>query len=58
MIDYNGNRDLETFVKFLESGGVLPQEEEDSEDEDEDEDQVSKDEISYVLYVHRMTWVK
>lgn len=58
MIDYNGNRDLETFVKFLESGGVLPQEEEDSEDEDEDEDQVSKDEISYVLYVYRMTSVK
>lgn len=58
MIDYNGNRDLETFVKFLESGGVLPQEEEDSEDEDEDEDEVSKDEISYVLYVYKMTWVK
>lgn len=60
MIDYNGNRDLETFVKFLDSGGVLPDEEEDGEheDEDEDEDQVSKDEVSYVLYVYRMTWVK
>lgn len=43
VIDYNGNRDLETFVKFLDNGGVLPEEE---DDEDEDEDQESKDEVS------------
>ncbi|KAF5888830.1 protein disulfide-isomerase-like, partial [Clarias magur] len=45
VIDYNGNRDLETFVKFLDNGGVLPEEEEDDDDDDddEDEDQESKD---------------
>ncbi|KAG7315524.1 hypothetical protein KOW79_020390 [Hemibagrus wyckioides] len=47
VIDYNGKRDLETFVKFLDNGGVLPEEEEDDEDEEEDEDkdQESKDEV-------------
>lgn len=38
MIDYNGNRDLDTFIKFLDNGGVLPDEEEDEEDEEEMED--------------------
>lgn len=53
VIDYNGKRDLETFVKFLDNGGVLPEEEEDDEveEEDEDEDQESKDEVSYVVHV-------
>lgn len=55
MIDYNGSRDLETFVKFLDNGGVLPEEE---DDEDEDEDQESKDEVSHVLYSRRVSWVK
>ncbi|KAK3530698.1 hypothetical protein QTP86_032193, partial [Hemibagrus guttatus] len=45
VIDYNGKRDLETFVKFLDNGGVLPEEEED--DEDEDEDKESSDEVRY-----------
>ncbi|TTP11310.1 Protein disulfide-isomerase [Bagarius yarrelli] len=40
MMDYNGERDLETFVKFLDSGGVL------SEEEEEDEDKDSKKEVS------------
>ncbi|KAM9455085.1 protein disulfide-isomerase A2 [Clarias gariepinus] len=44
VIDYNGNRDLETFIKFLDNGGVLPEEEE--EEEEEDEDQESKDAVS------------
>ncbi|XP_066515586.1 protein disulfide-isomerase A2 [Hoplias malabaricus] len=42
VVDYNGKRDLETFSKFLDNGGVLPEEEEEDEDdskpEDEDED--------------------
>uniref|UniRef100_A0A673KI75 Protein disulfide-isomerase n=1 Tax=Sinocyclocheilus rhinocerous TaxID=307959 RepID=A0A673KI75_9TELE len=47
IVDYNGNRDLETFSKFLDNGGVLPEEEskEDDEDEgdvDDDEDEVSQ----------------
>uniref|UniRef100_A0A672MRW6 Protein disulfide-isomerase n=1 Tax=Sinocyclocheilus grahami TaxID=75366 RepID=A0A672MRW6_SINGR len=36
IVDYNGNRDLETFSKFLDNGGVLPEEE--SKDDDEDEE--------------------
>lgn len=39
-MDYNGQRDLETFVKFLDNGGVLPEEEEEDEDE-----------VGYVLYL-------
>uniref|UniRef100_A0A8C2CRH8 protein disulfide-isomerase n=1 Tax=Cyprinus carpio TaxID=7962 RepID=A0A8C2CRH8_CYPCA len=56
IVDYNGNRDLETFSKFLDNGGVLPEEERkddddedesDDEDDDDDEDEVSqnKDEL-------------
>lgn len=37
IVDYDGNRDLETFSKFLDNGGVLPKEES-KEDEDDDED--------------------
>ncbi|KAM4751211.1 protein disulfide-isomerase A2 [Anableps anableps] len=37
VVDYTGNRDLETFIKFLDNGGVLPKEES-GEDDDEEED--------------------
>ncbi|KAG1961258.1 protein disulfide-isomerase A2 [Pimephales promelas] len=43
IIDYDGNRDLETFSKFLDNGGVLPEEE--SKDEDEDNDDDDEDEV-------------
>ncbi|XP_051765189.1 protein disulfide-isomerase A2 [Ctenopharyngodon idella] len=35
IVDYNGNRDLETFSKFLDNGGVLPEEESKEDDEDD-----------------------
>lgn len=40
VVDYTGNRDLETFSKFLDNGGVLPEEEggEDDDDDDDEED--------------------
>lgn len=37
MVEYTGNRDLETLSTFLDNGGVLPEETVD-EDEDENED--------------------
>ncbi|KAM6940211.1 protein disulfide-isomerase A2 [Xenentodon cancila] len=40
VINYIGKRDLETFSKFLDNGGVLPKEE---SDEDEDEDEAEDD---------------
>ncbi|XP_034455005.1 protein disulfide-isomerase A2 [Hippoglossus hippoglossus] len=49
VVDYAGNRDLETFSKFLDDGGVLPQEgsnvedEEDEEDVDDDDDEDDED---------------
>ncbi|KAK2817707.1 hypothetical protein Q7C36_021640 [Tachysurus vachellii] len=47
VIDYNGKRDLETFVKFLDNGGDLPPLfEEEEPDEDEDEDKEIPDEVS------------
>uniref|UniRef100_A0AAY4A6M2 protein disulfide-isomerase n=1 Tax=Denticeps clupeoides TaxID=299321 RepID=A0AAY4A6M2_9TELE len=44
-IDYNGNRDLESFSKFLDNGGVLPEEEmsEDEDDDDDDEEEEKSD---------------
>uniref|UniRef100_A0A8C1A5X8 protein disulfide-isomerase n=1 Tax=Cyprinus carpio carpio TaxID=630221 RepID=A0A8C1A5X8_CYPCA len=50
IVDYNGNRDLETFSKFLDNGGVIPEEEskddeEDKDDEDDDDDD-DEDEVS------------
>ncbi|KAK7162146.1 hypothetical protein R3I94_004711 [Phoxinus phoxinus] len=44
IVDYDGNRDLETFSKFLDNGGVLPEEESKDEDEDHDEDDDDDDE--------------
>ncbi|XP_033986351.1 protein disulfide-isomerase A2 [Trematomus bernacchii] len=45
VVDYTGNRDLETMSKFLDDGGVLPEEEvDDEEDEDDDEGEVVVDE--------------
>ncbi|XP_010776024.1 protein disulfide-isomerase [Notothenia coriiceps] len=45
VVNYSGNRDLETMSKFLDNGGVLPEEEgDDEEDEDDDEGEVVVDE--------------
>ncbi|XP_026060758.1 protein disulfide-isomerase A2 [Carassius auratus] len=46
IVDYNGNRDLETFSKFLDNGGVIPEEEskDDEEDKDDDDDDDDDDE--------------
>ncbi|XP_052403198.1 protein disulfide-isomerase A2 [Carassius gibelio] len=38
IVDYNGNRDLETFSKFLDNGGVIPEEESKDDEEDKDDD--------------------
>ncbi|XP_051993881.1 protein disulfide-isomerase-like [Xyrauchen texanus] len=37
IVDYNGQRDLETFSKFLNNGGVLPVEEDKHDDDDDDD---------------------
>uniref|UniRef100_A0A3Q1CGM4 Protein disulfide-isomerase n=1 Tax=Amphiprion ocellaris TaxID=80972 RepID=A0A3Q1CGM4_AMPOC len=44
VIEYKGQRDLETFSKFLDGGGVLPEEKSD-EDEDSEEDDDDDSEI-------------
>ncbi|CAI5680885.1 unnamed protein product [Oreochromis niloticus] len=50
VIEYTGQRDLETFSKFLDGGGVLPKEEkvededEDDDDDDDDDDEDEEDE--------------
>lgn len=38
VVDYTGKRDLETFTKFLDNGGVLPKEEEHDHDHDDDDE--------------------
>ncbi|KAM3624465.1 uncharacterized protein V6R79_023896 [Siganus canaliculatus] len=37
-IIYNGKRDLETFSKFLDNGGVLPKDDTDDDDDDDGDD--------------------
>ncbi|CAM4501269.1 unnamed protein product [Leuciscus chuanchicus] len=44
IVDYDGNRDLETFSKFLDNGGELPEEESKDEDEDDDDNDHDDDE--------------
>ncbi|XP_069023545.1 protein disulfide-isomerase A2 [Embiotoca jacksoni] len=38
VINYTGKRDLETFSKFLDGGGVLPEEEREEDEDEEGED--------------------
>ncbi|XP_026129054.1 protein disulfide-isomerase [Carassius auratus] len=49
IVDYDGNRDLETFLKFLDNGGVLPEEESKDDDEDEGDDDDDDDDEDEVL---------
>ncbi|TRY64591.1 hypothetical protein DNTS_017712, partial [Danionella cerebrum] len=42
IVEYEGTRDLETFSKFLDNRGVLP--EEDDEDDDDDDDKSDEEE--------------
>ncbi|XP_053195661.1 protein disulfide-isomerase A2 [Scomber japonicus] len=45
VVDYTAKRDLETMSKFLDDGGVLPEQESDEqEDEDEDDDEDNEEE--------------
>lgn len=43
VVDYTGNRDLETFSKFLDAGGVLPEEPADEDDDDDDDDDAAEE---------------
>ncbi|XP_041641597.1 protein disulfide-isomerase A2 [Cheilinus undulatus] len=43
VVDYTGNRDLETFSKFLDNGGKLPEEDSDDDEDDDDDDDDNDD---------------
>ncbi|XP_059409155.1 protein disulfide-isomerase A2 [Carassius carassius] len=51
IVDYNGNRDLETFSKFLDNGGVIPEEESKDDEEDKDDDDDDEDEFLFAFQV-------
>ncbi|XP_064178753.1 protein disulfide-isomerase A2 isoform X1 [Anguilla rostrata] len=44
VVDYNGKRDLETFSKFIDNGGELPEEPADDDDDDDEEEEEDDDE--------------
>lgn len=46
MVDYDGKRDLESFSKFLDNGGVLP--EEDISDSDKSDVETESDDSDTV----------
>ncbi|TKS68467.1 Protein disulfide-isomerase A2 [Collichthys lucidus] len=42
-VDYSGNRDLESMSKFLDNGGVMPEEAAEEDDEDDEDDKEDDD---------------
>lgn len=51
MVDYDGKRDLETFSKFLDDGGVLPEEEDIGGDESDVETESDDDDTVCIFIV-------
>ncbi|XP_023149318.2 protein disulfide-isomerase A2 [Amphiprion ocellaris] len=45
VIEYKGQRDLETFSKFLDGGGVLPEEKSDEDEDSEEDDDDDSEEV-------------
>jgi len=44
IVDYNGGRDLDSLIKFVENGGEVPEEAEEDDEEDEDEEEIDEEE--------------